>query len=189
MPHAVAGLSAAGEVCANRNFSVNCRADAAGCQYQGSAWNIARWSVSAKRVAVPSLMRFGTLARCVFCSVAWEDHRCVSRVRKTFLGFLMFMVVGAAFAWGANSYTIGTGARRGRATFRWCWVSCWPVGRDHHRQIVAGCHGRWRTIGRFRFAWRPLDFHHPGQPGFGALIGGLPSIHLPPMGWWRPSMP
>jgi hypothetical protein len=37
--------------------------------------------------------------------------------QKDFFSGLMFMTVGVSFAWGASSYTIGTGARMGPGYF------------------------------------------------------------------------
>lgn len=37
--------------------------------------------------------------------------------QKDFFSGLMFMVLGAAFAWGATKYSIGTGARMGPGYF------------------------------------------------------------------------
>ena len=37
--------------------------------------------------------------------------------QKDFFSGLMFLVVGAAFAWGATSYSVGTGARMGPGYF------------------------------------------------------------------------
>ena len=37
--------------------------------------------------------------------------------QKDFYSGLMFMLVGGAFAWGATSYSVGTGARMGPGYF------------------------------------------------------------------------
>ena len=37
--------------------------------------------------------------------------------QKDFFSGLMFMLVGIAFAWGATSYNVGTGARMGPGYF------------------------------------------------------------------------
>ncbi|MFO1263017.1 MAG: tripartite tricarboxylate transporter TctB family protein [Rhodoferax sp.] len=101
--------------------------------------------------------------------------------QKDFFSGLMFMVVGSAFAWGANSYTIGTGARMGPGYFPLVLgVLLAGLGAiiTVKSLLVATADGE--PIGRF--AWRPLIFIILANLVFGALIGGLPSIHLPPMG-------
>jgi hypothetical protein len=93
----------------------------------------------------------------------------------------MFLLVGLAFAWGAGSYSIGTGARMGPGYF--------PMVLG---VLLAGL-GLIVTITALvvetpdgdpvgSFAWKPLVFIIAGNLVFGASIGGLPSIGLPPMG-------
>ena len=101
--------------------------------------------------------------------------------QKDFLSGLMFLLVGIAFAWGAGSYSIGTGARMGPGYF--------PMVLG---VLLAGL-GLIITITSLvvetpdgdpvgSFAWKPLVFIIAGNLVFGASIGGLPSIGLPPMG-------
>jgi hypothetical protein len=101
--------------------------------------------------------------------------------QRDFFSGLMFMVVGVAFAWGASNYNIGTGARMGPGYF--------PLALGILLTILGG-------IVTFKalvvetvdgdkigaFAWKPLVFIILANLVFGAMIGGLPSIHLPPMG-------
>ena len=101
--------------------------------------------------------------------------------QKDFFAGLMFLLVGLAFAWGAGSYSVGTGARMGPGYF--------PMALG---VLLAGL-GLIVTITALvvetadgdplgRIAWKPLIFIISGNLVFGASIGGLPSIGLPPMG-------
>ena len=101
--------------------------------------------------------------------------------QKDFFSGLMFLLVGIAFAWGAGSYSVGTGARMGPGYF--------PMVLG---VLLAGL-GLIITITSLvvetpdgdpvgSFAWKPLVFIIAGNLVFGASIGGLPSIGLPPMG-------
>jgi hypothetical protein len=101
--------------------------------------------------------------------------------QKDFFSGLMFLVVGAAFAWGATKYSIGTGARMGPGYFPLllgvllavfgaviCFTSLVVETADGDK--VGG------------FVWRPIIYILGGNLAFGVLLGGLPSIGLPHMG-------
>ena len=101
--------------------------------------------------------------------------------QKDFFSGLMFMLVGGAFAWGATDYTVGNGARMGPGYF--------PLLLG----MVLAVLGAFITFYSFvehtgdgdkvgAFAWRPLIFILGANVVFGVLLGGLPSIGLPPMG-------
>ena len=101
--------------------------------------------------------------------------------QKDFFSGLMFMCVGVAFAWGASSYSIGTGARMGPGYF--------PLVLG----VLLGLLGAVITFKALvvetqdgdkvgKFAWKPLVFIILANLAFGAAIGGLPSIGLPPLG-------
>ena len=101
--------------------------------------------------------------------------------QKDFFAGLMFLLVGLAFAWGAGSYSIGTGARMGPGYF--------PMVLG----VLLAVLGLIVTITALvvetpggdpvgNIAWKPLVFIIAGNLVFGASIGGLPSIGLPPMG-------
>ena len=101
--------------------------------------------------------------------------------QKDFFSGLMFMCVGVAFAWGASSYSIGTGARMGPGYF--------PLVLG----ILLGLLGAVITFKALvvetqdgdklgKFAWKPLVFIILANLVFGASIGGLPVIGLPPLG-------
>jgi predicted outer membrane lipoprotein len=101
--------------------------------------------------------------------------------QKDFFSGLMFMGVGVAFAWGASTYTIGNGARMGPGYFPLMLGILLAVlgGVITFKALVV------ETIDGDKvgsFAWKPLIFIILSNLVFGACIGGLPSIGLPPMG-------
>lgn len=101
--------------------------------------------------------------------------------QKDFFSGLMFMVVGVAFAWGASNYTIGSGARMGPGYFPLALGVLLTVlgGIITFKALVV------ETVDGDKigvFAWKPLTFIILANLVFGAMIGGLPHIHLPPMG-------
>ena len=101
--------------------------------------------------------------------------------QKDFFSGLMFLLVGIAFAWGSSSYSIGTGARMGPGYFPMVLgVLLAGLGLiiTITSLVVETVDGD--PIGSF--AWKPLVFIIAGNLVFGASIGGLPSIGLPPMG-------
>lgn len=101
--------------------------------------------------------------------------------QKDFFSGLMFMVVGAAFAWGASGYTIGNGARMGPGYFPLVLgvlLALLGAVITFKALVVETEDGD--KIGSF--AWKPLFFIIAANLVFGAALGGLPSIGLPPMG-------
>ena len=101
--------------------------------------------------------------------------------QKDFFSGLMFMGVGVAFAWGASSFTIGSGARMGPGYFPLVLGILLAVlgGIITFKALVV------ETVDGDKigaFAWKPLIFIILANLVFGAMIGGLPSIHLPPLG-------
>ena len=100
---------------------------------------------------------------------------------KDFFSGLMFTVVGAAFAYGATSYTIGTGARMGPGYFPLLLgiiLALLGAAILFKSLVVETPDGE--PVGAF--AWKPLIFIIAGNLLFGVLLGGLPSIGLPAMG-------
>ena len=98
-----------------------------------------------------------------------------------FFSGLMFTVVGAAFAYGATSYTIGTGARMGPGYFPLLLgviLALLGAAILFKSLVVETPDGE--PVGAF--AWKPLIFIIAGNLLFGVLLGGLPSIGLPAMG-------
>jgi hypothetical protein len=101
--------------------------------------------------------------------------------QKDFFSGLMFMAVGVAFAWGASGYTIGNGARMGPGYFPLVLgvlLALLGAMITFQALVVETVDGD--KIGRI--AWRPLVFIIAANLVFGACLGGLPSIGLPPMG-------
>ncbi|MFM1978945.1 MAG: hypothetical protein RLZ68_210 [Pseudomonadota bacterium] len=101
--------------------------------------------------------------------------------QKDFFSGLMFMCVGVAFAWGASTYTIGNGARMGPGYFPLVLGVLLSVlgGVITFKALVV------ETIDGDKvgaFAWKPLFFIIMANLVFGACIGGLPSMGIPPMG-------
>jgi len=100
---------------------------------------------------------------------------------KDFFSGLMFTVVGAAFAYGATSYTVGTGARMGPGYFPLLLgiiLALLGAAILFKSLVVETPDGE--PVGAF--AWKPLIFIIAGNLLFGVLLGGLPSIGLPAMG-------
>jgi hypothetical protein len=101
--------------------------------------------------------------------------------QKDFLSGLMFLVVGGVFAWGATSYSIGNGARMGPGYF--------PLMLGILLAIL-GCIILFGSLivetpdgdKVSKIAWKPLCYILGSNLIFGVLLGGLPSIGLPPMG-------
>ena len=101
--------------------------------------------------------------------------------QKDFFSGLMFMGVGVAFAWGASSYTVGSVARMGPGYFPLALgVLLAVLGSviTFKALVVETVDGE--KIGKI--AWKPLFFIIMANLVFGAMIGGLPSLGLPPLG-------
>ena len=101
--------------------------------------------------------------------------------QKDFFSGLVFTVVGASFAYGATSYTIGTGARMGPGYFPlMLGIILALIGVIVLFKALVVETPTGDPIGAL--AWRPLTFIIVGNLLFGVLLGGLPSIKLPAMG-------
>ena len=101
--------------------------------------------------------------------------------QKDFFSGLMFMSVGAAFAWGATKYSVGTGARMGPGYFPlMLGVLLAILGSviTFKALVVETAGGD--KVGSF--AWKPLIFIILANLSVGVLLAGLPSIKLPAMG-------
>ena len=101
--------------------------------------------------------------------------------QRDFFSGLLFMALGLAFAWGAATYEIGEAAHMGPGYFPLVLgiVLVALGGFIAFKSLVVETEdgepmGAW--------AWKPLGFVIAANVAFGALIGGLPSIGLPPMG-------
>jgi len=101
--------------------------------------------------------------------------------QKDFFAGLMFMVVGVAFAWGATTYSVGSGARMGPGYFPlMLGILLALIGSViTFKALVVETEGG-DKIGAW--AWKPLFFILAANFLFGILLGGLPSIGLPAMG-------
>ncbi|MDO8251900.1 MAG: tripartite tricarboxylate transporter TctB family protein [Rhodoferax sp.] len=101
--------------------------------------------------------------------------------QKDFFSGLMFMVVGVAFAWGASTYNIGSGARMGPGYFPlMLGVLLAILGAviTFTSMVVETEDGE--KIGKW--AWKPLFFIISANLVFGLALGGLPNIGIPAMG-------
>ena len=101
--------------------------------------------------------------------------------QKDFVSGLLFMAVGGAFAYGATKYSIGTAARMGPGYFPLMLgiiLALLGAVVAFKALVVETPDGD--KIGKW--AWKPLTFIIAANLLFGIMIGGLPSIGLPPMG-------
>ena len=101
--------------------------------------------------------------------------------QKDFFSGLMFMGVGTAFAWGATTYSVGTGARMGPGYF--------PLMLGILLALIGGVITFKATVVETvdgdkigHWAWKPLFFILLANVVFGILLGGLPSLGIPAMG-------
>lgn len=101
--------------------------------------------------------------------------------QKDFFCGLMFMGVGVAFAWGASTYNVGTGARMGPGYFPlMLGVLLAIIGAvvTFTSLVVETVGGE--KIGKI--AWKPLIFIIGANVIFGILLAGLPKIGVPAFG-------
>jgi Tripartite tricarboxylate transporter TctB family len=101
--------------------------------------------------------------------------------QKDFFSGLMFTLVGAGFAWGATNYNVGTGARMGPGYF--------PLLLGIFLAVLGAFITFYSLVEHTEdgepvgaFAWKPIVYILGANLIFGVLLGGLPSIGLPPMG-------
>ncbi len=101
--------------------------------------------------------------------------------QKDFFSGLLFMGVGVAFAWGASTYNVGTGARMGPGYFPLMLgvVLALLGGVIAFKALVVETESG-DKIGKW--VWRPVGYIVGANLAFGILLGGLPSIKLPAMG-------
>ena len=101
--------------------------------------------------------------------------------QKDFFSGLMFTAVGVAFAWGATTYNVGTGARMGPGYFPLMLgilMAVLGAAIILESLIVETEDGE--KIGSW--AWKPLFFIIAANLVFGLALGGLPSLKIPAMG-------
>jgi hypothetical protein len=101
--------------------------------------------------------------------------------QQDFYSGLMFTLVGGAFAWGATSYSIGTGARMGPGYFPLLlgiFLAILGAFITFYSLVEHTEDGE--PIGNF--AWRPIVYILGSNVVFGILLAGLPKFGIPPMG-------
>jgi hypothetical protein len=101
--------------------------------------------------------------------------------QKDFFSGLMFTVVGASFAYGATSYSVGSGGRMGPGYFPLLLgVILAILGAIVMFKALVVETADGDKIGKW--AWKPLFFIISANLLFGILLGGLPSMGIPAMG-------
>ena len=101
--------------------------------------------------------------------------------QKDFFSGLVYTLVGAAFAYGATSYNIGSAARMGPGYFPLLLgVILAIIGAVVLFKSLVVETPTGDPVGSW--AWKPLIFIIAGNLLFGILLGGLSSIKLPAMG-------
>lgn len=101
--------------------------------------------------------------------------------QKDFFSGLMFMLVGGAFAWGATTYNVGTGARMGPGYFPLVLgVVLAVLGAAITFKALVVETETGEKIGAW--AWRPIFFVLGANLLFGVMLGGVPKLGIPPMG-------
>ncbi|MBA4329511.1 MAG: hypothetical protein C0428_14875 [Polaromonas sp.] len=101
--------------------------------------------------------------------------------QKDFFCGLMFMAVGVAFAWGASTYNVGTGARMGPGYFPLLLgVLLAVIGAAvTFTSLVVETVGGGK-IGKI--AWKPLVFVIGANVIFGVLLAGVDRFGIPAFG-------
>ena len=101
--------------------------------------------------------------------------------QKDFFSGLMFAIIGGGFAWGATSYSVGTGARMGPGYFPLLLgillaiLGAFTIFYSLVEHTEDG-----DKVGKF--VWRPIVYVLGANVAFGILLAGLPSIGVPAMG-------
>lgn len=104
----------------------------------------------------------------------------LSRQQNVFCGLLL-MVVGGSFAAGATHYTIGDAAHMGPGYFP-LLIGALLVLQGAAIAVQSMARTTQESDGLGRVAWKPLFFVIAANLVFGALLGGLPWLGIPPMG-------
>jgi hypothetical protein len=101
--------------------------------------------------------------------------------QKDFFAGLMFCVVGAGFAFGASTYTVGNGARMGPGYFPLVLGVLLAIlgGFIVFEALVVETEDG-DKIGSW--AWKPLGFIIGSNVLFGILLAGLPKFGIPAFG-------
>jgi hypothetical protein len=110
-----------------------------------------------------------------------QEHAVNIKSQKDFFSGLMFIIVGAAFAIGAYSYSMGDGARMGPGYFpRMLGILLAVLGSVVLFKSLTVATADGDKVGSF--AWKPMLCIIGGNVLFGVCIGGLPSIKFPQLG-------
>lgn len=106
----------------------------------------------------------------------------IIKSQKDFYSGLMFSILGLVFAVASLEYKVGEGANMGPGYFPLVLGVLLAVlgGGITAKSLLATSYADGDPIGKW--AWRPLLFIIAANLVFGVLLGGLPSIGLPPMG-------
>jgi hypothetical protein len=116
-----------------------------------------------------------------FIRLSFEELFVKIKSQKDFFAGLMFTVVGVAFAWGATTYNVGTGARMGPGYFPlMLGILMAIIGLAIMFTGLSVETSDGDPIGKW--AWKQVFFILGANLAFGILLGGLPSIGVPAMG-------
>ena len=101
--------------------------------------------------------------------------------QKDFFAGLMFLAVGLAFAWGATTYSLGSGARMGPGYFPLMLGVLMAVlgAAITFKALVVETVGG-DKVGKW--AWKPLIFIIAANVMFGVLLAGVPALKIPAFG-------
>lgn len=101
--------------------------------------------------------------------------------QKDFFSGVMFAVVGVAFAWGATTYNVGSGARMGPGYFPlMLGILMAVIGLVIMFTGLTVETEDGEKIGKW--AWKQVLYILGANLAFGVLLGGLPSLGVPAMG-------
>lgn len=101
--------------------------------------------------------------------------------QRDFFSGLMFVVVGVAFAWGATTYNVGTGARMGPGYFPLLLgILLAIIGAAIMLTALTVETVDGNPVGKW--AWKQIFFIIAANLLFGVLLAGLPSLGIPAMG-------
>jgi hypothetical protein len=101
--------------------------------------------------------------------------------QKDFFAGLMFMGTGLAFAWGATTYSLGSGARMGPGYFPLMLgvlMAVLGAAMTFKALVVETVGGD--KVGKW--AWKPLFFIIAANVMFGVLLAGVPALKIPAFG-------
>ena len=101
--------------------------------------------------------------------------------QKDFYSGVMFAVVGVAFAWGATTYNVGSGARMGPGYFPlMLGILMALIGLAVMFTGLSVETEDGEKVGKW--AWKQVVYIIGANLAFGVLLGGLPAFGVPAMG-------